>query len=121
MATLTLTLNCSTLASGTAQIVATASLPVVIPSTIFLFKVGGTPVRDSYAGIATPYEILTYPAGRDPAYNFYRVSTATIVYDTIAEGAAAKAGIQAEIQLLLNVYDDIADFVGESVYALESV
>ncbi len=120
MASLTLTLNCTVLEAGTSQIVATVSDGVDIPDELLIFSRGVTADKDAYKGIASPYEVVTYPAGRDADYAFYRLATATVGYPTAAAGAAAKASFVVQMQAILDAYEEVAGFVGVAANELES-
>jgi len=120
VATLTLTLNCTILGEGQSQIVATVSDGDGIPDELLMFSRGVTEDKDAYVGVASPYEIVAYPAVRDTNYSHYRKATATIVYDTAASGAAAKGDFVTRVQAVLDAYEEVAAFVGVAVNELES-
>jgi hypothetical protein len=120
VASLTLTMDCTILPDDTSQIVGTVTLGSGIPNELFLFSRGVTAPQDAYQGVASPYEVSKYPAARDPAYDFYRLATATLTFATAAAGAAGKLDLPVRVQAVLDAYEEVSGFIGTTATAMTS-
>jgi hypothetical protein len=121
MASVTLRTTCSILENGGASILAEIIDSTDIPSEILVFKKTKVLVEDYYVGVATPWEISTYPTSRNEATSFYRKSSGTLTFDSVSSAKIAKDELSSIMLERVQAYADIAGFEGVTVTELESV
>ena len=120
MATLKLTTNCTLNENGSVAISATITDANGIPQALFLHKVGKTPNLDGYAGVATPWEIVTYPSVRDAARAYYRLGTATLPALDLATASVIKTSLRDFLTETINAYATFAEIEGVEETVIES-
>ena len=120
MATITLTTNCVLNEDGSVTLTAEITDAVDAPAELFLYKTGKTSNLDSYAGVASPWELVEYPPSRNATKPFYRLSTATIHSLEAASATLVKTDLAGSLKETIDAYEVFLAVEGEVETTIES-
>ena len=94
---------------------------VDLPKSIFKYKVSSTGV-DVYQALCTVEDLATFGEVRSGGAHFYRKSSVTITYSSLAEAIEGKSQIVEEIQDLLDTYTQAySSFISTEQLKLEAL